>query len=319
MATTKRHAIDRTIDLAVNGSRQRIRLCAAREGRPPLLIVQGGPGLPLLNEVRRFQRLLDLERDFEVGYWEQRGCGDASAQEAERVTMQQQVADLRTVLRWFFEETGQRATVLAISIGATAALQAAEGGREHLKAIVAVSADSHTALGDAAADGFIRTRGALAAGRGSRRRARELPKPPYLDPETLRQRARVLSDLGAIEHGRTFAAQLRELTFSLVRTYGLVGAVRTLRNMGSVQRQMLPQVNSLDLLAAPPRVTVPVHFVFGDKDALNPPALVERLPAAVGAPLTTVTVVPNAGHMVHLDHPDEVRSIVVNAALSATA
>src|SRR5262245_31132258 len=70
MATT-RHAIDRTFDLAVNGSRRRIRLCADREGQPPLLIVQGGPGLPVLNEVRKFQRLLDLERDFLVGYWEQ--------------------------------------------------------------------------------------------------------------------------------------------------------------------------------------------------------------------------------------------------------
>ena len=51
MLTGKRLAIDRTIDLDVNGSRQRIRLCAEREGRPPLLVVQGGPGLPLLNEV----------------------------------------------------------------------------------------------------------------------------------------------------------------------------------------------------------------------------------------------------------------------------
>jgi pimeloyl-ACP methyl ester carboxylesterase len=116
MATTTRHAIDRTIDLDVNGSRQRIRLCTEREGQPPLLIVQGGPGLPVLNEVRKFQRLLDLERDFLVGYWEQRGCGDAPAREAARVSMQQQVADLRTVLRWFFEETNQRVIVLAIPI-----------------------------------------------------------------------------------------------------------------------------------------------------------------------------------------------------------
>ena len=138
MATTTRHAIDRTIDLDVNGSRQRIRLCTEREGQPPLLIVQGGPGLPVLNEVRKFQRLLDLERDFLVGYWEQRGCGDAPAREAARVSMQQQVADLRTVLRWFFEETNQRVIVLAISIGGTFALQAAEHELEHLKAIVAV-------------------------------------------------------------------------------------------------------------------------------------------------------------------------------------
>src|SRR3954466_13599088 len=95
-------AIDRTIDLDVNGSRQRIRLCAASDGRPPLLVVQAGPGLPLLNEGPKFQRLLDLERDFLVGYWEQRGCGGAPLGASERFSMQQQVAVLRTVLRWFF-------------------------------------------------------------------------------------------------------------------------------------------------------------------------------------------------------------------------
>jgi len=302
MAAT-RYAIDRRIDLDVNGSRQRIRLCAEREGRPPLLIVQAGPGLPLLNEVRKFQRLLDLERDFLVGYWEQRGCGDAPPRDAGSVSMQQQVGDLSTVLRWLFEETHERAIVFAISIGATFALQAAEHELAHVKALVTISPDSHTARGDAAADAFIRTHGFL-----------DLPKPPYLDPATLQRRARVLADLGAIEHGRTFGALLRELTFSLVRTYGAAGTVRTFRNMNQIQRGMLAEVASLDLFANRPKVPVPVHYVFGERDALNPAAFFNELPAAIDAPATTVAVVPDAGHMVHFDHPDVVRSIVMNAS-----
>ncbi len=312
MATTTRYAIDRTIDLDVNGSRQRIRLCTEREGRPPLLIVQGGPGLPLLNEIPKFQRLLDLERDFLVGYWEQRGCGDAPARDTESVGMQQQVADLRTVLRRFFEETNQRVIVLAISIGGTFALQAAEHEPRYIKALVAVSPDSQTAVGDAAAHVFIRTHGVRAARRGLRRKAVTLPEPPCLDPATLQRRATVLADLGAIEHGKTFAALLREMLFSLFRTYGVGGAVRALRNMNRVQRRMLPQIASLDLLANPPRVAVPVHYVFGEKDALNPPAIVKQLPAAIAAPATTVIIVPDAGHMVHFDHPDVVRSILMH-------
>ncbi len=75
----------------------------------------------------------------------------------------------------------------------------------------------------------------------------------------------------------------------------------------------MPQVNSLDLLASPPRVAVPVHYVYGERDALNPPALVCGVPAAIAAPGTTVTVVPDGGHMVHFDHPDVVRSILMGA------
>ena len=312
MATMTRHAIDRTVDLDINGSRQRIRLCAERDGRPPLLIVQGGPGLPLLNDVPKFQRLLDLERDFMVGYWEQRGCGNAPSRETESVSLRQQVADLRAVLRWFSGETNQSVTVLAISIGGTVALQSAGEELGHVKALVTVSPDSQTAVGDAAANVFIRTRG-QAARRGLRSRAAALPQPPYQDPATLQQRARVLADLGAIEHGRTFAALLREMLFSLLRTYGVAGAIRTLRNMNRIQRAMMPEVNSLDLFANPPRVAVPVHYVFGGNDALNPPAIVNRLPATIAAPETSVTIVPDAGHMVHFDHPDVVRSILVKA------
>jgi pimeloyl-ACP methyl ester carboxylesterase len=308
-----RYAIDRTIDLDVSDSRQRIRLCGEHEGLPPLLIVQGGPGLPLLNDVRKYQRLLALERDFLVGYWEQRGCGNSPARDADTVSMRQQVADLRIVLRWLFEYANQPVMVLAISMGATFALQAAEHERDCIKAIVAVSPDSQTAMADAAADALIRTQGSLQAGRGTRKRAVALPKPPYTDAAGFQQRARLLSDLGAIEHGKTFGMLFREMLLSLVRTYGVVGAIRTLRNLNRILRELMPPVNALDLFANPPRVAVPVHYVFGEKDALNPPTIVNRLPAAIAAPGTTVAVVPDAGHMVHFDHPDVVRSILVNA------
>jgi proline iminopeptidase len=313
MAATTRHAIDQTIDLDVNGSRQRIRLCGGGEGLPPLLIVQAGPGLPLLNEVRKYQRLLDLEQDFLVGYWEQRGCGDASSREIESLSMQQQVADLGTLLKWFFNRTNQRVVVLAVSIGGTFALIAAEHAYEHVKAVVAVSPDSHTATGDVAADALLRTQGACDARRAIRQMARALPKPPYTDPSAFCQRARLLSDLGTIEHGRGFGALLSEMLVSVFRTYGLAGGIRTLRNINRIQRRIMPQVNALDLFARPPRLAVPVHYVFGGHDALNPPALINRLPAAIAAPATTLTIVPDAGHMVHFDHPQVVRSIVAKA------
>ena len=40
-----------------------------------LLLIQQGPGLPMINEARRFGHLLGLEQAFTVVYWDQRGCG----------------------------------------------------------------------------------------------------------------------------------------------------------------------------------------------------------------------------------------------------
>jgi len=74
---------------------------------------------------------------------------------------------------------------------------------------------------------------------------------------------------------------------------------------------MLPEVLPLDLFVNPPRITVPIHYVFGDLDAVTPSFAPERLPAAIAAPGSVVRV-PDAGHMVHFDRPDVVRSIAEN-------
>ena len=42
-----------------------------------------GPGLPMINEVRTFERALSLEDGFTVIYWDQRACGRSLRQHGE--------------------------------------------------------------------------------------------------------------------------------------------------------------------------------------------------------------------------------------------
>jgi pimeloyl-ACP methyl ester carboxylesterase len=277
------------------------------------LIVQAGPGLPVLNEVAKLQQRLRLEEKSLVAYWEQRGCGPASRRDAMSVSFQQQVDDLRQVLRWLREETRQTVVVFGISLGATIALRAVEHEPDCVKSVVAISVDTHTVWSDAAADAFLQEQSLSAGSRRLSRRVKALEKPPYVDPAAIQRRARLLADLGTIERGKTFNALLREALFCMIRTYGPVGAVKALRNINLVQRTMLPELVALDLFAAPPRLAVPVHCVFGEQDALLPATVVKDLPAAIIAPACTVRLVPDAGHMVHFDQPDIVRSIVDHA------
>jgi len=179
-----------------------------------------------------------------------------------------------------------------------------------VKAVIAVSPDSRTATSDAAAYAFLQQQAHGPNGRHIHQSVMTLGRPPYVDPASLQRRARLLADLGTIEYGKTFGALFREFLFALFRTYGVIGGVRALRNMTIMQRKLLPEIASLDLFARPPRVTVPVHYVFGEQDALSPASVVKELPAAIAAPATTVRRLAKAGHMVHFDQPDIVRSIV---------
>ena len=44
-------AIDRRLSVRLNGSTQQLRICGDRADAPSLIVVQAGPGLPLLPEV----------------------------------------------------------------------------------------------------------------------------------------------------------------------------------------------------------------------------------------------------------------------------
>ena len=306
-------AIEETLLLDINGSQQRIRLCASRTGLPPLLIVQHGPGFPLLHEVKKFRRRLDLERDYLVVYWEQRGCGNAPADEARRVSLAQQVQDLQAVLTWVADHTRQRVLLFGVSIGATIALLAAAREGALVKAVIANSPDLQTRDGDTAVDAFLHEHVRRAGTRRLRRALAKLGPPPYLDPRTFQRRAVLLTDLGTIERGRTFNASLRETLVAMVRGYGISGTVRALRNMNIIQRRMLADMAPLDLLSHPPQIAAPVHFVFGERDALTAAFMAEALPGRIGAAGTTAVRVPDAGHLVHFDRPDVVRSITQHA------
>lgn len=305
-------ALNRSFTLDVNGTHQALRLCATRGGLPPVLVVQAGPGFPLLHEVSRFQRLMALERHFLVAYWDQRGTGRAPSGDAFTVTPQTQVDDLSMLLRWLSREAGQPVVVLGISLGATFALQAAARAPEHVRAVVAVSAGLDLPASDVAALAYLR-QAATQAGRGGlARQLEKLGEPPNTSPAQFQLRARLLADLGGMESGRGFMQMLRCTLTSLLGCYGVAGTVAALRNLNAVQEQLLPQLASLDLLRHWQAPSVPVHYVFGEDDPLIPAALVARLSDRLGEH-DSVLRLPCTGHLAHFDQPAMVRGLVMQA------
>ena len=293
------------ITLEIDGTRQTVRLRTRRPGSPPLLVVQAGPGFPLLNEVRRWDKSLGLEDDFTVAYWEQRGCGAAPAKDASTVTWATQESDLRFVLDWLHRRTGQKVLIVGVSIGATLALGAAARTPELVHAVVGISTDVDIPAAEEAV---------YKAMTKSNPRLADL-RPPILDAKRFQTRAQHLGDLGSIESGKTFGAIAGSLMTSLLGTYGPWKVPRVMRNMAAVQDRLLEPMSRVNLLAAWPGTKVPVYQVFGNNDLLVPQVQVDRVKTLVG-PGDTVTTLDRAGHSVHFDRPQEVRSLVLQAASS---
>ena len=119
--------IDKLEAIQVAGTTQWIRVRGADASNPVLLLVQQGPGLPMINEARRIERLLMLERAFTVVYWDQRGCGRSLREKKGRgdISLERMVSDTVTLLGLLRDRFSGKTYVAGFSFGATVAAFAA--------------------------------------------------------------------------------------------------------------------------------------------------------------------------------------------------
>src|SRR5215471_5584000 len=79
--------IDTLEGVQLGGMTQWIRIRGADASNPVLLLMQQGPGLPIINDARHFEQALGLEKDFTVVYWDQRGTGLSLRKQADISTV----------------------------------------------------------------------------------------------------------------------------------------------------------------------------------------------------------------------------------------
>jgi pimeloyl-ACP methyl ester carboxylesterase len=296
---------------------EHVRFESSADGLPPLLVIQAGPGLPLLNERRRYGKLLALEDHFTVFYWDRSGTG-LNAPPAGGLRLDAHLEETVTLLERIALTSGQTVTVMGVSIGGTLALLARQLLPELVDRVVAISPDLDTTVADWHAHERI-----LAAVHEPRwqwlaPRAARLQPPPCLDPAQFRLRATLLGHLGGLEARVSYGTQIRRMVLGIAGTYGPHRLPRVLANMNASTRALLPQLAKVDLISRWPRSPVPADLLFGDADLLSPAAMVDRVRPMLG-PQDTLRVVHGAAHMAHFDAPEVVRAIILGEKRSGSS
>ncbi|HJY02042.1 MAG TPA: alpha/beta hydrolase, partial [Streptosporangiaceae bacterium] len=160
--------IDTIEAIQAGGTTQWIRVRGADTSNPVLLLIQQGPGLPMINESRRFEHLLGLEQAFTVIYWDQRGCGRSlrSMKDRDSISLERMAGDTVSLLDFLRDRFGGKTYVAGFSFGATLGAHAAAQRPDLVATLVAVGMDVDGAAAANAAYDF-----ALAAARqrGNRR------------------------------------------------------------------------------------------------------------------------------------------------------
>ena len=298
----------------LGASTQWIRIRGANARNPLLLLVQMGPGLPMINEVPAFDRALSLEDDFTVIYWDQRGCGRSlrSADAACELNLQAMAGDTERLLALLCDRFDRPAVVAGFSMGATIAALATARRPDLVAALIAVGMDID---GPAAEDGAYQFALATAHARNNRRALRQLEAigpPPHLEPKQFATRARWTANFGGVRTGHTYSSMARGLLASLLRSpdYSLADTVRALRGITAAQAALVPELAALDLTRTLPRLDTPIVMAQGRHDQVAPPSAAERYAGLLEAPHKQLVWFERSAHMPHLEEPGRFRQLL---------
>jgi pimeloyl-ACP methyl ester carboxylesterase len=307
--------IDSLDAVQLGDTTQWIHVRGADASNPVLLLVQQGPGLPMINEIRRFERLLGLEKDFTVVYWDQRGCGRSLRRHNGDavITLDLMVNDTVSLLEFLRDRFDTKLYVAGFSLGATIGVYAAAQRPDLLAALVAVGTDiDGEAAGNSAYDFALST----ARQRSNTRATRQLEAigpPPHLDVKQFGTRVRWASNFGGVTTNETYGAVVRGLLTSLMRSsdYSPGDVLRSVRGITATQAALLPELATLDLVHSVPRLDVPVVMVQGRLDRVAPGDAAQRYASTLEAPSKELVWFENSAHSPHLEEPEKYRDVLM--------
>jgi pimeloyl-ACP methyl ester carboxylesterase len=310
-------AIDRLEPVHLGGITQWVRIRAADAANPPLLLMQQGPGLPVINEARGWAELLGLEQAYTVVYWDQRGTGLSArpllgGSRRFPISATQMVEDAVALLELLRDRFGGPAVVVGFSFGATFAAYAAQQRPELVAALVAVGMDIDVPAAERHTYEFALRTARIRGNARAVRQLRRIGPPPHLTGRRFRTRARWAADFGGVSTGVSYRGLLRALLVSLIRSpdYSVTGGIRALRGIAASQSALLPELADTDLVGSVPSLDVPVVLVQGRRDQVVPGAATQRFHEALSAPSKRLVWFENSAHTPHLDEPERFRTLL---------
>ena len=314
---TSPHSISRLERIRLGGTEQWIRIQGKDASNPVLLLIQQGPGLPMVNEAADDHKLWHLEEDFVVVYWDQRACGKSfrSTIPPESMTIEQLMTDTHELILALMQGFQVPQLYLTgFSFGGTLAALVAARYPELIRAVVCINLDVKWDVAEQVAYDFALEQ---ATRRGHQRALRELQRigpPPHLDSKSFGTRVKWVITFGGVNRHASY----RQIQFRIVgqlirsRDYTLLDIVRTLRGMNFVLDQLLSKLPTFNLFERLPRLEVLVFLLQGRHDSVAPANLAEQFYQQLHAPKGKQFIwFEESAHELQYEEPGKFRDVLL--------
>lgn len=268
---------------------------------PVLVQLHGGPGFSETRLLRHFNA--DLEENFTVVYWDQRGAGKSFLPDIPKssMTVEQFVADLDELIDAVRERTGkQKVTIFGHSWGSVLGVLYANRFPHKVSAYVGSGQIGDWSEAEAASYAYALAEAARLDNRKALKELREIGPPPYSSASVFKERTWLqrfegqLSPRALWKYGRIALGGTESSIFDLPNQ---------LRGFRFSMDAMWPEIRGLDLLTAAPVLQMPVFFLLGRHDHWVPPETSVAYFDALTAPSKKLIWFERSGHEPFMDEP----------------
>jgi pimeloyl-ACP methyl ester carboxylesterase len=294
----------------INGTNQTLLLRGESRKNPILLFLHGGPGTAQISFARKY--LKEVERDYVVVNWDQRGAGLSYSRKVPResMTISQFIEDTRAVAELLLAWSGQeKLFVVGHSWGSVLGTLTAARYPHLFHAYVGMGQAASMADNEAVSYRFTLETAKQRGIAGAVRELERIGPPPYRDIRHVEIQRKWLGSFGGvIRQGnvdRLFMdAMLHANEYTLTDFFKFqLGALFSLRHMWG-------ELMTVNLPVQVPRLEVPVYYILGRYDQTCPSQLAAAYLDELSAPYKELTWFENSAHMLMVEEPDRFAEVM---------
>jgi pimeloyl-ACP methyl ester carboxylesterase len=297
-------------DVTIGGTTQRLWIRGMDTGKPALILIHGGPGASEAALFRHFNA--DLEREFLMIYWEQRGTGRSfhSNIPPESMTIEQFVRDLDEVVELVRRRYNKsKVILLGHSWGTALGVVYASRPSEKVAAYVGVAQVADMAAGERLSYEFA-LREAL---RRNHRRAigalRKIGQPPHTVDEMLISR-RWMERFGGAFHSNLSTGKLIWAALSTDEA-NLIDLIKFGRGNRFSLNHLWEEFSTFDADDRYLSFEVPIFFLLGRYDWEVPAVLAAEYFEKIDAPRKRLVWFEKSAHNPPFEEPAQFNRILI--------
>lgn len=304
------NSVAELLPVEIGGIQQWLLIRGENVENPILLWLHGGPGSAQMPIHHAYTK--DLEREYIVVHWDQRGAGKSNHSEfrEETMTVGRFVKDVNEVTQYLKKRFDkEKIVLLGHSWGTQIGILAVNEYPEDYSAYIAVGQVVHPRRSDSLSYEWLRQEVEARGSDLQKRKFTELGKPPFEDHDSYVAFAKMKDAFGG-----GMDAGFSTLAWKALgaNEYSLGDYIKWFRGANRGSGPMWQESRDFNLFEDIPVVEVPVWFVSGERDYNTPVALVEEYHNFLRAPEKHLIIMDGCAHTPFIGDPKRFNREIVN-------